>query len=220
MCGSLLQSLREGRGCGYGSEWKNKKMSSYSDAVDSHCELVKAHLHGAIASPDRSAHASHMHSHVYDWSRDLFSSALFVPLYATGWTNRKSRDDRLNVRSNADRATKYQALTGDLQCIARCVGRSNCPVYTVRSARFRSIGRSIARSIAPCKWALSVWATSLGKLNLKKGFLQTRKEWKHEDVAPVAYTHSPDEVLKYGHFWDWRADGVEFWRKVTKSHLG
>ena len=105
-------------------------------------------------SPARSADASHMHSHVYDWSRDLFSSALFVPLAATCWTNRKSRDDRLDVRSNTDRATKNQARTGDLQCIARCVGRSNCPVYTVRSGRFRSIGRSIARCITPCKWAL------------------------------------------------------------------
>ena len=94
-----------------------------------------------------------MNSHVYDWSRDLFSSALFVPLAATGWTNRKSRDDRLDVRSNTDRATKDQARTGDLRCIPWCVGRSNCPVYTVRSGRFRSIGRSIARCIAPCKWS-------------------------------------------------------------------
>ena len=77
---------------------------------------------------------------LYDWSRDLFCSALFVLLAATGWTNRKSRDDRLDVRSNTDRATKNQARTRDLWCIARCVVRSNSPVYTVRSNRFRSIG--------------------------------------------------------------------------------
>ena len=103
-------------------------------------------------SPDRSADASHMHSHVYNWSRDLFSSVLFVPLAATGCTNSASLDDRLDVRSSTDRATKNQTLTGDLRCIARCVGHSNCPVYTVRSGRFRSIGRCIA----PCKWVLKL----------------------------------------------------------------
>ena len=65
------------------------------------------------------------------------------------------RDDCLDVHSNTDRATKNQARTGDLRCIARGVGRSNWPVYTVRSGRFRSIGRSIARCIAPCKWAFN-----------------------------------------------------------------
>ena len=114
------------------------------------CDL-KDHLHGAmhraIDRPiDRQMHLICIHTNTID--RAICS----VPLAATGWTNRKSRDDRSDVRSNTDRATKNQALTGDLRCIARCVGHSNCPVYTVRSGRFRSI----ARCIAPCKWVLKL----------------------------------------------------------------
>ena len=164
-----------------------------------------------------------MHSHVYDWSRDLFSSALFVPLAATGWTNRKSRDVRLDVRSNTDRATKNQTRTGDLRCIARCVGRSNCPVYTVRSGHFRSIGRSIARCIAPCKWSLktswtqkSCLAESSIRRHLRKNFYESVD---NRSLFEVISRISSEQIIRVSTLYRLNSDFRRFLRHSLKDHL-
>ena len=114
-------------------------------SINSNWLCVKAHLHGAMHR------ATRMHSHAYDWSLDLFSSSLFVPLATTGWTN--------GTRWQLRRAIKH--WSGDQKSSTHERSAVHCPMRrAIKLSRLHgaiwslSIGRSIARCIAPCKWGL------------------------------------------------------------------